>query len=70
MIGWYLVTIGGLMYIGPIDPAHCKQAAESLRAEGIVCMEPRATVPCRVPGMSESTYTACPIFGFPEVHTK
>jgi hypothetical protein len=69
LIGWYLVTIGGLMYIGPIDPDHCRRAAEALRAEGIVCMEPREMVLCRVPGV-DSYSTVCPVFGFPEVRAK
>lgn len=65
---WFLVGFAG-QYIGPMAQPSCQQAAVALRGEGIVCRQASAMTACPVPGKT-GTYTACPIFDFPQVTVK
>lgn len=66
---WFLVTIGGGQYIGPLPAPECAYAAAILRERGVVCRMASKMTACPVPGTVNS-YTACPVFDFPHVTVK
>jgi len=66
---WFLVFIGASSGLGPLPLDACMAAAAHLASQGIVCKEAKMFIACGVDG-KPGTYTACPIFEWPEVTTK
>mgnify|MGYP003385258970 CR=1 FL=1 len=66
---WFLVSVAGQQWIGPLPQAACQMASATLRAEGVVCKQAARMMSCDVPNRP-GAFMACPAFDFPQVTVK
>lgn len=66
---WFLVSIGGAQWIGPLSEQGCQAAAPFLRSEGVVCRQANKMMTCAPPN-TPGAYMPCPVFDFPQVTVK
>lgn len=62
MTMFYLMMIGGQIYLGPVPEEACKAAALAAERSGLVCRQALSLTQCPMMG-NPAVYTVCPIFG-------